>query len=271
MSSVISLKPSGLRPGLSRLCAGLAGLGLLLAGSLYVAVLRDDAVLREQAETVTRDLASTEAKLAALNDWVYHNQGFKKNDQYFLWSRLGPTPNQVLASGGDCADKSRLLSRMLTQIGIESSLVMQYPCEGCEPVHTVVYARTGARITPADPVYNITFPDGQGGLLDIHTLKANKQLLNDRLTQLVAERGAQDKIAFYDAPTHHFEHATTLNWDKNAVLRGVAGLLRLAGYEPSLVFRPQFLEHPKLALSLASLLAGLGFGLMAWLLRARRR
>jgi hypothetical protein len=77
---------------------------------------------------VTARLTSDSAKISAINHWVYRNQGFAKNDRFFLVPALGPTPNQVLASGGDCGDKSRLVSgdRRL-MVGLRTD----FPCQDC--------------------------------------------------------------------------------------------------------------------------------------------
>jgi hypothetical protein len=45
----------------------------------------------------------------------------KENDSYFLWSifsDLRSIPRQVMEQGGDCADRSRLAIRMLSQDGV---------------------------------------------------------------------------------------------------------------------------------------------------------
>src|SRR5687768_17150641 len=98
----------GRLPFLWRSCARIAscigGAAFGLATILYWSAHKDDRVLRQHAEAVTVGLDTVEEKLVALNSWVYHNQGFQKNPNYFWWKHLGPTPNQVLANGGDCSD-----------------------------------------------------------------------------------------------------------------------------------------------------------------------
>src|SRR5215469_5532110 len=92
----------------------------------------DNAVLRTQAMAITAQIHTDSARIRAVNDWVYHNKGFAKNDQYFLISVLGPTPVQVMDRGGDCADKSRLVAAMLNNLHIDAGLVMISPCWYCE-------------------------------------------------------------------------------------------------------------------------------------------
>ena len=101
-----------------------AAIPLICAISLYFNWQQDNAVLRRQALAITAHLDSDSARIRAVNDWVYHNKGFDKNDQYFVVSALGPTPIQVMAQGGFCAEKSRLVAAMLDSIGIDAGLVM---------------------------------------------------------------------------------------------------------------------------------------------------
>src|SRR5438093_11581299 len=115
-----------------------AAIPLICAISLYFSWQQDNAVLLRQALAITAHLDSDSARIRAVNDWVYHNQGFAKNHRYFLVPALGPTPGQVMQHGGDCADKSRLVAAMLNNLGIDAGLVMISPCWYCGFIHTVV-------------------------------------------------------------------------------------------------------------------------------------
>ena len=190
-----------------------------------------------------------------MNQFVYNNQGFAKNDRYFLLSRLGPTPIQVLELGGDCADKSRLLSALLNAIAIDSTLAMLYACETCPAVHTVVEARYSGDSVAVDPVYGVDFPAPDGGFLGIRELSADHGLVVDRIEELRELRGPLDKINGYDYDTHSYRVVRTVNWTKNWMTRAVGGFLGLIGHDPFLVRRPQLLEDPKLILFLTGLLA----------------
>jgi hypothetical protein len=214
---------------------------------------RDRQVLRPIAEEVTRGISSPGARLSALNNWVYGNQGFARNRNYFGLARLGPSPIQVLEHGGDCADKSRLLSAMLETLGMRSSLAMLYPCYACPPVHTVVVADLGSSNTLADPVFGITFPRPDGGYFSVDELVQEPRLLHERLQVLRAERGPHDKIIFYREANHRFDYLTTINWEANGLTRVVARGVRALGGEPRDVFRPMWLENPKRALTYAAL------------------
>src|SRR5438105_2584051 len=114
-----------------------AAIPAAVAVGIWLSWVNDNAVLREKAIAVTAGLTTASAKISVVNHWVYRNQGFAKNDRFFLVPALGPTPNQVLQSGGDCGDKSRLVSAMLWQLGINSGLAQIFPCQGCNPIHAV--------------------------------------------------------------------------------------------------------------------------------------
>ena len=202
---------------------------------------------------------NTGAFVEELNHWVYNNQGFAKNRGYFLIKKLGATPVQVLESGGDCSDKSRLLAALLKRFGMDSTLVMLYACEGCEAAHTIVETRYEGGRMAADPVFDIVFPAGNGRFYGVKELKQDPSIMISRLDELVAQRGSDNKVAFYKRETESYSWPKTINWEKNGVLLKVAALIEKGGHDPSLVMRPHFLEDPKLFLLYLSLF----FGVMA--------
>ena len=237
-------------------CIGGGVAAACMAGWLSLSYLRDADLLREQALAVTTSAPTAGRKIELLNTWVYANKGFAKNHRYFGLSSLGPTPIDVLEAGGDCADKSRLLSSMLRSIGIESSLAMLYPCPDCDPEHTVVIAKSEGGWIVADPVYNLMFPEVGGGYITVGRLMASDEVLTQRLRQLKVDRGPGDKINYYEDSLLHYRYLTTINWNKNMASRLVAGTLRHLGHDPRTVPRPQPLEDPKYALEwLCALLA----------------
>src|SRR5437773_6019370 len=61
----------------------------------------EEVVLRKQALEITQNLDSDSARIRTVNDWVYHNKGFAKNDRYFMVPSLCPTPLHVMELGGD--------------------------------------------------------------------------------------------------------------------------------------------------------------------------
>jgi transglutaminase-like putative cysteine protease len=104
-----------LRAGLSCRKVGwlIGAVPLLCAIGVWFSWQRDEVLLRQHAAAITENLNTDSARIRAVNDWVYHNRGFAKNDRYFIVSALGPTPIQVMEQGGDCSDKSRLVTAML--------------------------------------------------------------------------------------------------------------------------------------------------------------
>src|ERR1700730_542475 len=132
-----------LRAGLSNRKLGLlmGGVPLACALGLFFHLQQDNVLLRQQAMAITENLNIDSARIHAVNDWVYHNKGFLKNDKYFIVPALGPTPIQVMETGGECEEKSRLVAAMLNSLGIDAGLVMISPCSHCEFIHTVVEAQ----------------------------------------------------------------------------------------------------------------------------------
>lgn len=244
----------------SFLCAALLAISIELDGRAL-----DKAI----AGQITASSNSGEL-VKELNNWVYNNKGFAKNKNYFMFKSLGPTPVQVLESGGDCSDKSRLLSALLKRQGVDSTLVMLYECEGCEPTHTVVEARYDKGRMAADPVYDVVFPAENGKFYGVEDLRADPSKLTARLDELEAERTLADKIAAYKRDIESYSWPKTINWDKNVILQKMAALIEMGGTDPFLVMRPYFLEDPKLFLMYLSLFLGITTGAGALILSRTR-
>jgi len=224
-----------------------AAIPLICAISLYFNWRQDNAVLRRQALAITAHLDSDSARIQAVNDWVYHNKGFDPNDQYFVVSALGPTPIQVMARGGFCADKSRLVAAMLNSIGIDAGLVMISPCLYCGFIHTVVEARYEGGRMVVDPTWNVDYPTGDGRFLGVTDLSGTNRG-QERVAELRHQRPVTDKIQNMPDADADLEYAVAMNWDRNLVTRSVAATLQLMGYRPGELFRPRLLEDPKLFL-----------------------
>jgi len=115
---------------------------LCLAGAICFTTYRIDGyVLRTMASDLTRGTADPDEKVLALNHWVHAHLPTMRNPDSFGLSRLRATPVQVLERGGDCADKSRLLSAMLRELDIPSTMVMLFDHRTGLPSHTVIEAR----------------------------------------------------------------------------------------------------------------------------------
>lgn len=226
---------------------------LAAALGLYVSWQSDNALLRSQALSITKKLSSDSERIVAINEWVYYNQGFGKNKQYFILPNLGPTPIQVLKSGGDCADKSRLVAAMLNEIGIQAGLVMIFPCATCTPIHTLVEARYEKGRMVVDPIWNINYPAGNGKYFGVSAL-AGTDHGRRHLAQLQKERGPTDKIQAMPTTEATFDFAKSINWQK---IPTIYTIFKNLGYSPENLFRPRVSEDPKLAI-VVILLVGAG-------------
>jgi hypothetical protein len=226
------------------------GSGLLLGGiSAYCFDLyqSERVILRDKAESIIQDVrADRELLLTRLNEWVYYNEGFKKNPYFFLHPALGPTPSQIMTYGGDCADKSRLLSAMLYELGIDNTLVVLYSKTNLKPTHTIVETREEDFVAVADPVFNIVFPNEDGSLLGVRELRESGKILENRLKYLSQHRLPGDKINFYRTETETYDFPRTINWDKNILTRMAGRMASLWTEDIYLIARPRLLENPYL-------------------------
>lgn len=241
-----------------------------VSGGVYLSQQKDQAHLRTVIESEIAAAPGEHGNLfAELNHWIYQNKGFKKNHGYFWLPQLGPTPIQVLQEGGDCADKSRLLMAMLDAVGIDSTLIMLYDGSN-NPTHTVVEVRNGTQQAVADPVYDLTFPKPQGGYYNLSEMRNDPAILTGRLDELVTLKGNDDKVAHYKRGIENYQYATTINWDKNRLLKKLADYLQNRGIQPQTVRRPHLLDDPKLMIAFLSFAGGLGFSFLALFLRLCR-
>jgi hypothetical protein len=247
---------------------------LILSGIVYSDWTRDSRTLRRQALEITRTAKTQAEVVVALNHWVYGNQGFAKNHSYFWIETLGPTPIDILRSGGDCSDKSRLLSAMLFQIGIRSGLIMIYPCPDCAPIHTVVEADYEKGRMVVDPIWNIDYPTGDGRYYGVRDL-AGTPRGRDWLIRLKAESPPSSKITAMPATEATFDYARGLNWNKNPIMRGGASMLRRIHVDPFLLRRPRLMEDPKLAIWTLLLVVAIALvalaGTLSLLIKKRNR
>lgn len=238
-----------LRAGLSCRKVGwlIGAIPLLCAIGVFFIWQQDEAVLRQRAVVITENLNTDSARIRAVNDWVYHNQGFAKNDRYFIVPAFGPAPIQVMEHGGDCSDKSRLVAALLNSLGIDAGLVMISPCPHCEFIHTVVEAEYENGRMVVDPTWDVDYPTGDGRFLGVREL-AGTDRGRERLIELQRQRPIDDTIAGMPPTEATFDYAVAMNWDRDIVTRTIGAMLRLSGYKTEALFRPKLLEDPKLLL-----------------------
>ena len=238
-----------LRAGLScgRLGWAIGAIPLLCAIGVFFTWHHDEVVLRLQAEAITKNLRTDSARIRAINDWVFHNKGFAKNERYFIVAALGPTPIQVMEQGGECGDKSRLVAAMLDSLGIDAGLVMIAPCQHCGFIHTVVEAQYEAGRMVVDPTWDVDYPTGDGRFLGVRDL-AGTNRGRERVTELRHQRLTTEKIVNMPDDDATFDYAVAMNWDRNVATRTVAVTLQLTRYQLETFVRPRLLEDPKLLL-----------------------
>jgi len=196
--------------------AGVAG-----SSVAYICHRRDTNRLRAVARAATVDVRTPADRAIALMRWVHHHTATAKNRDHFVLSALGPTPVQVLETGGDCADRSRLLVALLNALDIPGTMALCFDRDTGRPSHTVVEARVGpAAFMVLDPTYQLCFPkpDGNGyyGLLD---LRREPEILDRRLDQRCEQTPRYRPIHWYDRRRAAYDTASTINWNRNAVSR----------------------------------------------------
>ena len=187
-----------------------------------------------------------------------------ENSSYFLlpiFSVLRPMPRQVIEQGGNCADRSRLVIRMLRLHGIDATKWALYTKE-MKSVHAVVEleAETGKMV--ADPLYGLWFPRPDGGYYDIKELRQSSSILQGRIQTLLREgmRPGSSNLKSYPIDEYTYQYTKSINWEKWVVTWPLYKALSVI-LGPSLddLRRPAFVEAPQLMVIIftAALQAGL--------------
>lgn len=167
-----------------------------------------------------------------------------------IFRPLRPTARQVATWGGDCADRARLMIRLLALRGIDATKWALYAPDGT-PVHAAVEIETEVGPMAVDTLYGIWFPKPPGslGYYDIKELKANPRILHDRIQMLVA-RGRNpgvERLAHYPLDRYVYDDARSINWDKTVLTRLLyRGLRWVLEDEVDDLPRPSIAEQPAL-------------------------
>ena len=175
----------------------------------------------------------------------------QQDSRYFLlpiFSFLRPMPRQVMEQGGDCADRSRLVIRMLRLHGIGASKWALYTKE-MKSVHAVVELEAEAGKMVADPLYGLWFPRSDRGYYGIRELRQSPKILHDRIKSLVEQgkRPGSSDLRKYPLDDYSYEYAKTINWEKWAVTWPLYKILRATmGTSVDDLQRPAFVEAPQL-------------------------
>lgn len=222
-------------------------LSLLLASAGGLAVVgvglsHQEVVLSRIAASYGPPGTSAAAAILAQNEFVSRLENFDENRTQFF-GFLGPTPLDVVDSGGWCSDRARLLAAILNKSGIPAHAVMLRPCQTCPPNHTVVEAFTGAFWMAVDPTYGLVYPKMDGAYASIEDLREDPELVNKRI---LSYHGDSARIASYDPQMYSFGYPLRLNFDRDIFTRLLGKVLTLFGERLEMVRRPQLLERPRL-------------------------
>jgi hypothetical protein len=193
-----------------------------------------------------------------------------------IFRPLRPTARQVATWGGDCADRARLMIRLLALRGIQASKWALYAPDGT-PVHAAVEIETEVGPMVVDTLFGIWFPKSPEslGYHDIKELQANPSILRDRIQMLVAHGenpGAAD-LAHYPLDRYVYDDARTINWDKTVATRLLyRGLRWVLDDRVDDLPRPAIVEQPALMIivSMGVLEGVVAVGFLAVVLLRRR-
>jgi hypothetical protein len=241
-----------------------ATLLMLLAVAVFISRSLDEKLLSTVAGRIVSSSKAPSDRAIAILHFVYNDEGFLKNRGYFIFPQFGPTSVQVLAEGGDCADKSRLMVALLRHVGIKSTPVMLFDND-MRPTHTVVEADVENGPMEMDPVYDLYFPKTGGGFYGSAELRGNPQVLPTRLEWM----GLSDwKARHYHLDRSNYSHAATFNWEKYWFTREAKSiLLRFYGDRVYQLRRPEIIEDPKLLTATALGTSGIALFLVLALSR----
>lgn len=234
----------------------LTGVCLIAASATYVSYRSDADALRAKALEIVRSREAPAERVLTLTSWIHRHLGTARNPEHFFLPGLRATPMQVLDKGGDCADKSRLLSAMLRQIGIPATMALCFHHDTGLPTHTVVEAQLGpGRYMVTDPAYELYYPDNHGGYFGILDLRKHPERLVERVRYVQATTPRFRPLHWYDPFEASAVGMSTFNWRKNGLTKLVRDCLFLAiGPDVYRLPRPAVMEEPKLAVA-AMLLA----------------
>lgn len=241
------------------------GAWVLVALACYASYQSDRAELRAIAREITTEVDAPAERVVRLVRWVHGHTGSRQSESYFAWRGLGATSVQVLRQGGDCADKSRLLSALLSEVDVPSTPALCFDAQTKKPTHTVVEASLGqGRFMVVDPAYGLYFPRDDGGYYDLLDIRRDPAIVDRRVEEIYASLpspGEHDR--YYLRSSSSYELGSTFNWHKSSMTRlALATLKPLYGESIYRLPRPAFLESPKLFV--ASL--NLGLAVASWVI-----
>lgn len=245
----------------------LTGVCLIAASATYHSYRSDANALRAKALEIVGNREAPAQRVLTLTSWIHRHLGTARNPEYFVLRGLRATPMQVLDKGGDCADKSRLLSAMLRQIDIPATMALCFHHDTGLPTHTVVEAQLGpGRYMVTDPAYELYYPDDHGGYYGILDLRKHPERLVERVKYVQATTPRFRPLHWYDPFEASAVGMSTFNWRKNGLTKLVRDCLFLAiGPDVYRLPRPAVMEEPKLAVATMLLALAAVALVLAWL------
>lgn len=243
------------------------------AGFCWWSAAIDEAALQTLARSVTRNEVEPDDKALALMRFVHQNGATSHNLGTFGPSHWRATALQVAASGGDCADKSRLLVALLTAVDLRATPVLCFDAASGTPAHTIVEAELGpGSFMVLDPAFDLWFPKSGGGYHDLRDLRDDPAIVPKRVAELqlgIGDGGGAD--AYYLRAGADYATASTFNWNRGPIARAAAFVLHaILGDELYRVYRPRWLEEPKHKAFLVCLIAAGFLAIMPIMLRIAR-
>lgn len=179
----------------------------------------------------------------------------KRNSGSFIapvFRFLRPTARQIAESGGDCADKSRLLITLLKLKGIDASKVALYDDQE-KPRHAVVEVKIeNDQEMAIDAYYGLYFPKPGGGYYSVWDIQQDESILKSRIDSLLAQGNdvRRPRLSRYPYHKYTYRQPRTINWDKSFVMQGLYTVLTTIFGQDAInrLERPYITERPALML-----------------------
>lgn len=171
-----------------------------------------------------------------------------------IFRPLRPTARQVAETSGDCADKARLLIRLLQLNQVHASKVALYDAQQM-PQHAVVQVNIeNDQEMVVDALYGMYFPKEDEEYYSLDDLKNDKTILQNRVKTLITQGEDYDPpLSKYRFDDYTYAHPRTINWDKSLAFKisyRVIGFF--IGEQVDKIKRPYFVESPALMLLYAT-------------------
>lgn len=255
--------------------AWVCAVGVCLFGGAYCVVSYsvDTRALHDLAQLLTRNEPSPDRQALALMHYVHRSGGTRQNPHWFGWPGWRATSMQVVETGGDCADKARLLVALLHGVGLTATSALCFDADNGSPAHTLVEAKLpgGVRMI-LDPAFDLHFPRPGGGYYGVSELRGDPDIVERRVQEhrglRDAHRRSQD---YYLRARADYSSVSTFHWNRGPVTRGILTMLRpVLGERVYSLYRPLWIEEPKLKAAVVCITSAGVLAMLAVLIRQLR-